>query len=126
MANIEIFQFITTTAAVVTLVVVLKRFLWDSKKQKQSLEDAKKARDEEILSWITNAIAQQNQHCKLLQKYDINGLRSTDESMKQKQSSQDNEIGEIKRELRVLSEAVVKLTTEISNLKDAINKMEKK
>lgn len=118
-----IYELITLAIALITLFIVIKKFVWDAKKQKDTERDKQKNRDEEILSWITNAIFQQNQHCKLLQKNDITGLKTNDENMKQKQTVQDNEINQIKKELRTLSETIVKLTTEITNLKEAINNM---
>jgi predicted RNase H-like nuclease (RuvC/YqgF family) len=115
----------------VGIVLLLKRFVWDAKKVKEDegakiekrIEDNHN-KDEQIKNWIVQAITAQNEHCKVMKEYDLKDHVKNELAMEKKQTEVNNEIKDIRKELKCLSEAVIALTTEISHLKQAIQKLE--
>ena len=98
--------------------VVFKEYIWKA-------EDRKKERDGEIKNWIIEGLNQQLKNCILQQKIESNGLHRADETMKNKQKEQAEEIKDMKLEIRTLSEAIIELTLKIEMLTEAITKNNK-
>jgi uncharacterized coiled-coil DUF342 family protein len=133
MTTLEIIAIITVMFNSVGIVLLLKRFVWDAKKNKdeekriieQRIEEIH-CKDEQIKNWIVEAIAQQNEHCKVFKQYDSKDRDKQAADMEKKQTEQHNEIKDIKKEISTLSNAVIALTTEIGNLKQAIQELKGK
>lgn len=105
------------------VVVLLKKFVWDTKKQQNEQRTNWEQRDRQIKDWICEAIAQQNAHCTLLSQMSIEGVRRDDLFLKEKQKEQAEEIKELKTFVARLNGTLIQLTEEIKSLKDAIKEM---
>ena len=133
MTPIEIIAITTLLINTIGIFIVIKKFIWDSKRQrneeKSEIENRiirEHIKDNEIDDKILNAINEQYNHCKVLKDYDLKDQKKFEESIEKQLFKQCKDIEGIQNKLHILSDEIIKMATEMKNLTVIIQKLESK